>query len=361
MAAAMRRFGSLDERTQRLALAIAAFVLAAGLGVLRLRFGPPDFCVFWEAARHWRAQYDPALTAPIQAAYHVHVTWPYAYPPTFLLFTYPFGLIPLGLSFPLWAGLTAALFVYAASFMIRPPIAAGLLFIAPPVVVCTAFGQTALPVGAAMIGGWLLLERRPALAGILFAVAACIKPQAMLLAPIVLWGRWRTLGWAVAAGLAMMAASLAFGVERWIEWPHALTSFQGVIPRTERANPSALIQGGVLGPVWALTLAAFGVYKAWTRRSFLWCVGGALCATPYAHAYDLVPLAPLCVAWLVKPRTFGWGYCVAGAVFLAGLVETPAAVLALLLALAALEWPWRDIRERALGLFRARTPARLEA
>ena len=88
-----------------------------------------------------------------------------------------------------------------------------------------SLARTSLLVGAAMIGGFLWLDRRPALAGVLFAVAACIKPQMMILAPLVLWGRWRTLGWMLGAGAAMVVASLGFGLGRWLEWPHALSAF----------------------------------------------------------------------------------------------------------------------------------------
>ena len=315
-----------------LALAAATFVIAAALAAARIGHGAPDFYVFWTAARHWPAPYDPAAIMAMEARFHLTGTWPFAYPPTFLLFVFPFALLPLTLAYPLWTAVSGALFVFAGSRQIRPSWAAAVLLVAPPVFFSAALGQTTLMTGAAMIGGWLLLERRPALAGVLFAVAACIKPQAMILAPLVLWGRWRTVGWMLGAGVAIVAASLAFGFGRWLEWGHALAAFAAIAPGADRANPSALIAG----PWWAAAMALFGLLFAWRNRNLLGMVGGALCLTPYAHGYDLAPLAPLAAAWLFQPRRHGWGLAAAGGALVAGLVATPATVLAWLAAVTIL-------------------------
>jgi hypothetical protein len=328
--------GARPDMRLSLGLAFATFLIAAGLAAARLGHGAPDFDVFWAAARHWRAPYDPAVVTQLEAALGLHGTWPFAYPPTFLLFVYPFALLPLKLAYPLWTGLSSALFVFAGSRLIRPTWATAALLAAPPVFFSAMLGQTTLAIGAAMIGGWLTLERRPALAGVLFAIAACIKPQAMILAPIVLWGRWRTLGWMAGAGLATIAASLAFGFGRWLEWPHALTAFAAIAPGADRANPSALIAG----PWWTALVAAFGLVFAWRNRNLVGMVGGALCLTPYAHDYDLAPLAPMAAMWLFAPRKHGWGQAAAGGALLAGLVATPAAVLAFLGALTVFQSRW---------------------
>src|SRR5262249_35509775 len=146
----------------------------------------------------------------------------FVYPPTFLLLAAPFGQLPLALAYPLWAGLGLALFMAACTAMARPTWANAILFLTPPVVFAAAAGQSATWLGAAMIGGCLLLDRRPALAGALLAIAACLKPQAMVMAPLLLWGRWRAMGAAVAAGCGLVAASLLFGPQLWLEWPQVL-------------------------------------------------------------------------------------------------------------------------------------------
>jgi hypothetical protein len=325
----------------RLALAFAAFALAYTLSALRIGHGAPDFYVFWTAAQHWQTPYDPAIIAALEAKLHLGGTWPFAYPPTFLLLLWPFAQLPLTLAYPLWTGLSCALFFYAAAHLVRPAYATALLAICPIVFFSAELGQTSLLVGAAMIGAWLMRADRPALAGVLLGLAACIKPQAMVLAPIVFWGRWRTLGWMLAVGAALVAASLVFGWRRWVEWPHALAAFRALVPATDRINPSALADA----PAWSAIVGLLGLALALTSKDLVGLVGGALCLTPYAHAYDLVPLTPLAASWLFERKTHGWGLAIAGGALLGGLVATPAAALAFFAALAALRW--RDWPRRA--------------
>jgi hypothetical protein len=316
----------------RLAVAFGAFVVGYALSTARIGHGAPDFYVFWTAAQHWRTPYDPAIIARLQASIHLGGVWPFAYPPTFLLLAWPFAQAPLTFAYPLWTGLSCAVFFYAAAHLVKPVWVTALLAICPIVFFAAELGQTSLPVGAALIGAWLNRDTRPALTGVLLGMAACIKPQALILAPLVFWGRWRSLGWMLATGAALVAASLLFGWRRWLEWPHALSAFHALVPATDRINPSALLDA----PGWAALVAAFGVYLALTTRDLLGLVGGALCLTPYAHAYDLAPLTPVAASWLLERKTHGWGRAVAGGALLAGLVATPAAALAFLAGLAAL-------------------------
>jgi hypothetical protein len=246
---------------------------------------------------------------------------------------WPFAQAPLALAYPLWTGLSAAAFFFAAAHLVKPAWATLGLAIAPVVFFAAELGQTSLFIAAAMIGGWLLRDRRPLLAGALFGLAACIKPQAMLLAPVVLWGRWRMLAAMAGAGLALIAASFAFGPQRWLEWPHALATFRALVPATDRINPAAL----VAGPGWAALMAALGLALALACRNLVGLVTGALCATPYAHAYDLAPLAPLAAGWLLDRPLVRWGHALVGGALLAGLVASPAAALAFVAALGLVE------------------------
>jgi hypothetical protein len=139
----------------------------------------------------------------------------------------------------------------------------------------------------------------------------------------------------MATGVTLVAASLMFGVQRWAEWPHALAAFNALAPATDRINPSALIAA----PWWAALVGALGLYLAVTSRDLVGLVGGALCLGPYAHAYDLAPLTPLALAWLLR-RTYGWGLAIAGGALLAGLVATPLAGLLFAAGLALAKSPW---------------------
>jgi multidrug transporter EmrE-like cation transporter len=327
-----------SDRMVRAGLAVAAFAVWSVFAAVHAQVKPADYDVFWEAARHWQAPYDPALIAALEARLHITGAWPFAYPPTFLLVAWPFAQLPLALAYPLWTGLSAALFTWAAAHLVKPAWAAAALFIVPPVVLAISPGQTSLMVGAAMIGGWLCRADRPRLAGLLFAIAACIKPQAMILAPLVLWGHWRLLRWALIGGLALVLASFVFGPGLWLEWQRALADFSGVAPATDRVNPSAL----AASPVLAGALALVGLYIAWTWRDLTGLVAGALCLTPYAHQYDLAPLCPVALTWLTQRKRFGWGRALCGASLLAGGVAVPAAGLAFVAALAVVGgWPRR--------------------
>jgi hypothetical protein len=152
----------------------------------------------------------------------------------------------------------------------------------------------------------------------------------MILAPVVLWGEWRLLRWALIGGLAMVLASFVFGPGLWLEWPRALADFGHVAPATDRVNPSAL----AASPLLAAACAMLGLYIAWTWRDLTGLVAGALCLTPYAHEYDLAPLAPVALTWLLERRRYGWGRAACGAGLLAGGVAMPAAGLAFAAALA---------------------------
>jgi multidrug transporter EmrE-like cation transporter len=320
-----------SDRIAPATLAVLAFAVWSVFAAVHAHVKPADFYVFWDAARHTAAPYDPALIAQLEAQLHITGAWPFVYPPTFLLLAWPFGQLPLPLAYPLWTGVSAALFIYAAAHLLKPRWAALALFIAPPVVLAISPGQTSLMVGAAMIGGWLLRDKRPALAGVLFALAACIKPQAMILAPVVLWGHWRLVRWATITGLALVLASFVFGPGLWLQWPRALADFRNIAPATDRVNPSALASS----PWLTAALALVGLYIAWTWRDLTGLVAGALCLTPYAHQYDLAPLAPVALAWLIERKRYGWGRTLCGAALLAGLVSAPAMGLAWVLGLAA--------------------------
>jgi hypothetical protein len=332
-----------DPRLLRLAIAGAALLVWSGFAAWHAQHAAADFYVFWTAAGRTAAPYDPAIIAHLQAAYHIDGAVPFVYPPTFLLLAWPFAQLPLALAYPLWTGLSAALFFYAAAHLIRPAWATLALFIAPPVVLAISPGQTSLLIGAALIAGWLSLEKRPALAGVLFAVAACIKPQAMLLAPILLWGHWRAARWMVIAGASMVLASFAFGPGLWLQWPQALADFAHVAPGTNRINPSAL----AAGPLAAGACALLGLWLALRYRDLTGLIAGGLCLTPYAHQYDLAPLAPIAAGWLIDYKHRGWALAAAGAALLAGLVATPIAGLLFAAGLALAKAPWPRAKPQA--------------
>ena len=97
---------------------------------------------------------------------------------------------------------------------------APLLLAVPAVLMAVISGQTSLLMGALLFTG-ATLGNRPLLAGAIFGVAACIKPQVMVLLPLVILfaGQWRILASAAATGLVLcLAATLLYGAQIWADW-----------------------------------------------------------------------------------------------------------------------------------------------
>jgi hypothetical protein len=151
----------------------------------------PDYSVFWTAANvalHKPSSlYDSGFMTSAQAWLSApwHGPRPYAYPPSALAVFLPFSRLPFWPSFALWEALSILAFVATARLDARPRFLV-LALLAPPTVVSLALGQTGLLIGAASMFSMSQLDRRPALAGLVLGMAAAIKPQALILAPIIL-------------------------------------------------------------------------------------------------------------------------------------------------------------------------------
>jgi hypothetical protein len=208
--------------------------------------------------------------------------------------------------------------------------------LAPPVVLVMFCGQVTLLIGGLVVGGLVLLPRRPVLAGVLFGVAAAVKPQLLVLVPIALLaeGRWRTLAAAGATGAALVAASvMAWGVEPWFAWLSALQRFPALIfpqPAMIAAliTPYGFLQAHGLNGAWAFLLAPFAVWLAWStfRRSTdvadrsLAIFAGALLVSPYAMNYEAALFAPAVATYLGRTDDRRWlAVAVAGVICLCAL------------------------------------------
>src|SRR5690606_31716928 len=90
----------------------------------------------------------------------------------------------------------------------------------PAVLWNTVVGQTGFLTAALLGAGAALVERRPALAGILFGLLT-YKPQFGLLIPIALIAgrKWRVVIWAALTTAALTGLSLGlFGVSIWTDF-----------------------------------------------------------------------------------------------------------------------------------------------
>ncbi len=311
-------------------LAAAAYAFHDLYALTRFQAAGADYSCFWAGAK--TALSDPARIYDFQ---HNTVVqgWPlgpgrlrpYIYPPTALLLFAPFTLPAYWTGYGLWVALTGLLFLWASRRIGAPW---WLVLLTPAVALVAYCGQVTLLMGGLVLAG-LSLRDRPVLAGVLFGVAAAIKPQFMLLVPLALLaeGRWRTILTAGATGLLLCAAAtLAWGPQIWLDWLAALPRFNQLIFNdrglTEDAiTPyAALVATGhqgtlafLLAPV-AAALVWFGFRR--TRdladRSLL-LFGATTLVTPYAMNYELALFAPGVAVYLSRLRDPRWTRYVAAA------------------------------------------------
>jgi hypothetical protein len=280
-----------------------------------------DFKVFWIAGRlSDPLVYDPsAVTAALRTMIETDLR-PFISPPTFLLAIEPFARMPLWPAFVLWTSIGLGLF-FAASYRAAGKASLLAILAAPAFHWAAMVGQVTLIVGGFTYYGALLLSRRPVAAGLLFACAALLKPQAALMVPVALvaGGHFRALAAAaVGGGVAAGLSILLQGPDLWAAWLNAIGEFMQLI----RANgfiangitPAALAHSeGTRGAAEATIVAAgalLGLGCCWQafRRSddpalrggALVC--GSLLCTPYALPYEAASLVPAAAALLTMPK-----------------------------------------------------------
>lgn len=275
-----------------------------------------DFISFWTSGRMLVAGanvYDTAAHVAVQREFYAMPGeyTAFFYPPNFLPFVWPLGLLPYFPALAAWLAVTGAAFLAAVRAWFRELGLKGpavvLIAAFPPVFVTLTHGQTSFLVAALLGGGLLLVGRRPWLAGILIGLAT-IKPQFGLLVPLALLasGQWRTIAGAGTAALALAAlAAAAFGPQVWADWlaitrtastatadgnigfAKMVSVFAGLSLVGVPAAAAMAVQGAV-----SLALAAAVVVAGW-RRAFTpglaaLVLAGAPLATPFVLDYDML-------------------------------------------------------------------------
>jgi hypothetical protein len=272
------------DRT-RLAYAVFAFALGAAM-----TYAPAshlDFNLFWYLGGHPGSAYDLEVVrrpdfVGLGATTGPGGFLPFGYPPTLLLLLAPLHLLPIQAAKMLWSGGWCAAFAVTASRDTRW--ATPLLALSLPLLWCSAIGQTGVMIATLVVAGFQRLDERPRLAGVLLGIAACLKPQALLLAPIVLWGRWPVVRAAVLAAAAAALASLVFGPQLWPQWLLGIPRFTAIVgPTFLKVSPPYLLDGAA----WRVVIGAIGLGFAWRERNLTGLLVGNLLCTPYVQAYDL--------------------------------------------------------------------------
>lgn len=293
-------------------------------GTLVDRGGKPiggDFLTFWtagrlvwggEAAAAWSVARlhaeQQALIGPDVARFAWH------YPPVALLPSALLALLPFPWALALWSAAGLAVVAVLVRRLGAGRLGGGLLWAFPGVFVNLSGGQNAFFTGGLLAGGLLLLDRAPVLAGVLLGTLG-FKPHLVpaVAVALVAAGRWRTLGAAVATGLAWVAASVVvLGIGPWRAFaanlPFARAALVGGgldLAKMPTTTAALLLAGVPAGPAQALqalvSVAALAAAAVGLRRGgpagLAVVVVASLVVTPFAFDYDLaLLLGPL--AWL---------------------------------------------------------------
>ncbi|PZQ65787.1 MAG: hypothetical protein DI570_00630 [Phenylobacterium zucineum] len=267
---------------------------------------------------------------------------PFLYPPSSFFLFAPLAALPYWVGYGLLVAGGYALFAWAGRRLGAP----WWMALFPAAGLVALCGQVTFLLGA-LIAGALSLQKRPYLAGVLFGLAAALKPQLLVLAPVALVGarQWRTLAAAgVTVALAVGLSTVLWGLESWVQWLNAMPRFQNeVVPGSpgqldDGITPYSMLAARGLPGLWALGLAPVALVLAWTslRRpdpldQLVMLVGATLMVLSYAMHYEAALLLPAVAAYLARTGDRQWPlYAAVACFFTVGLVFGFTPVLAAL-------------------------------
>jgi hypothetical protein len=290
-----------------------------------------DFVAFWSAGKLALkgaavSAYDPHAQHAAEAAaigydFPGALEWPY--PPLFFFVVAPLALLPYATAFVLWC--LATLTAYAATIAkIAGRSEAWIVACtAPPVLAALMAGQNGLLTASLLGLSLLLLEKRPAFAGLVIGLLS-YKPQFGILFPLALaaGGYWRSFLWAgVSVVAANGLAAAVFGEGTLTGFLHAMSvtgdmrvAHAGMGWNKLQSLYSLLRAFGVSATgAWSaqasLTAAiAVGIVASWRAR-IPYALKAALLAsaiplaTPYILVYDL-PMLTVAAAFLYREKPF---------------------------------------------------------
>jgi hypothetical protein len=295
-----------------------------------LNNGPPRYGIDFQV-------FERASSDTVELVYREHIA-PFAYPPTALILMKP--LSALGYWF--WTVVSALAFCIPIIIILGRKIAA-LSLVSTAAIKGLVQGQVPMVLGSLLFFG---LRTTPVLGGCLWGVAASVKPQLMLFAPVALLARrsWLMLaGMALGCALMILLSLIFLDPSLWQRWVGAMSNFNEIISGGDMPHvisPSGmaavaglptlpfLIFGLVLGTA-AVTIAAT---KAEGSHLVALVIAASLVASPYAHSYDTIAMIPACVALMLQGR---WIYAIpCGIVFIGQSSTTAIALVFLLIALS---------------------------
>lgn len=311
-------------------IAVAAYFVAASYNAFHNQTAPvtTDFVSFYaagtlaDAGTPHLAYHQPEHFQAEQQAREPGIRYNYFYyPPIFLMICALLARLPYVVAFVVFEGVTLALYLWAATRILDRPAGETLIpLLAFPIVFWNfGWGQNGFLTAALFGAGTLLVDRRPALAGLCFG-ALCYKPHFGLLIPVALAaGRhWRAFAAAAISAVALtLLSALVFGIETWRDFIAAAAASSavyqsGIVKLWAFVTPfgGMLLLGGGATLAYAVQIAAtltaiVFVGWVWARGLSLEARAAALAAAtlvavPLAIFYDLM-LGTIAAAWLCRP------------------------------------------------------------
>lgn len=275
-----------------------------------------DFTQFYAAARMaldglaadaFSAQKLQAATSALFPDSDNDFLW--NYPPTFLLVLAPFGLLPYFVALAAFMLATLGLFLWAARTLVpnRLTVFAALAF--GGTFQTILHGQNGFLATAALAIGFLLLPRRPIVAGLMFGCVS-YKPHLGVLLPLLLLaaGQWRAFAAATVSALVLAGVSVVlFSLEAWTAFFRNLPEIAAIVrdsPEIWPKMPSVFATMRLIGASGQLAFGVQAVVSACIATATLWAwskpgpseckaalaVLATLLVSPYLLDYDLVLL-----------------------------------------------------------------------
>jgi hypothetical protein len=298
-------------------------------------YGQPngfDFVTFWAASR-LTLEGTPLLAYSREAITHAarsalpHISMPgaWSYPPNFLLLVEPLSLLPCPIAYPVFIFVTTAIFVFLLR-RVLPMSQAWLPILAFPGIWLNAgYGQNGCLTAALALAAFLLLKKRPVLAGVCIGMLS-IKPHLAILFPVALAcaGMWTTFIAAAATVVLFTGASVAmFGMAVLPAFLHGVSEANGhlsngVLPWQETASLFTALRALHVAALPAyvaqacLAIAATGtVAWVWLRSRELdvramALVAGTFMVSPYIYNYDAVWLGGPIALFTARALREGW-------------------------------------------------------
>jgi hypothetical protein len=315
------------------------FVSFYAAGRLALRGEP---ALAYDQAAHRQA--EEAVTGPARNYLY------FFYPPPDLLLCAVLAMLPYGVAFAGFEGLTLLLFLAVVRATAGPRATMG-LWLLPALAFLPLYwglgeGQNALLTASLFGGALLLLDARPVLAGVLFGLL-CFKPHFGLLIPLVLICAGRCRCFAAAGGTVGACVALSWAVFGGVTWAAYLHGFQaagdaygsGAVSYIGMVNLFGAARLVGVPPAVAMGLQAVASVVAAGVAGWIWRVAdhravraaallsATMVAVPLVLLYDQL-LTFLAIVWLARAGGFApWEKTMLAAAFLLPIVGFPLAAL----------------------------------